>query len=67
MIKVRIPDDKLTHFLFHQRKFIMTARKKWKGKEDTILKEIILGQEKPYKWDIISFMLKKKGINKSSK
>lgn len=45
----------------------MTARKKWRSKEDTILKEIILGQDKPYKWDIISYMLKKKGINKSSK
>lgn len=45
----------------------MLTRKKWTSKEDNLLKEIIKSQEKPFKWDVISYMLKKKGIDKSSK
>lgn len=43
------------------------TRKKWTSKEDNILKDTLKSQEKPYKWDVISFMLKKKGIEKTSK
>lgn len=45
----------------------MLTRKKWTSKEDLLLREIVKMQEKPYKWDVISFMLKKKQVEKSSK
>lgn len=54
-------------YFFDGTKIIMLTRKKWTSKEDNLLKEIVKGQEKPYKWDVISYMLKKKGIDKSSK
>ena len=45
----------------------MVKRKKWKSKEDQLLKIIIKNMKKPLKWDVISHLLKKQGIKKSSK
>ena len=39
--------------------FIMVKRKKWKSKEDQMLKIIIKNMKEPLKWDVISHLLKK--------
>ena len=45
----------------------MVKRKKWDDKEDDALVNIISNFSLPYKWDVISFQMKKNGYKKSSK